>query len=89
MNEPHLRVAVRAAMAGARELMSRREGCVVREKAPKDLVTDADLASQAAIRSILMEAFAGYGFVGEEQGESDPPDAVRRGDPHAPPCWAA
>lgn len=67
--------------------MSRRGDHVVREKAPKDLVTDADLASQKAIRSILMEAFPGYAFVGEEQGETEPPDPVRRGDPDAPPCW--
>jgi myo-inositol-1(or 4)-monophosphatase len=87
MNESHLSVAVSAAMAGARELMSRRRDRVVREKAPKDLVTDADLASQAAIRSVLMQAFAGYGFVGEEQGQTDPPDSVRRADVDAPPCW--
>lgn len=87
MNEQHLRAAVDAAMAGADQLMSRRNARVVREKAPRDLVTDADLASQQAIRSILMESFAGYGFVGEEQGESEPPESLRRGDPDAPPCW--
>ena len=51
MNEQHLQVAITAAKAGAAELMSRRDDRVVREKAPKDLVTDADLASQQAIRS--------------------------------------
>lgn len=87
MNEEHLRVAIEAARAGAVELMARRDHRVVQEKAPKDLVTDADLASQTAIRKILMDAFAGYAFVGEEEGENDPPESVRRGDAHAPPCW--
>ena len=87
MNEQHLQVAVAAAKAGAVELMARREHCVVQEKAPKDLVTDADLASQKVVRAILLEAFDGYAFVGEEEGENDPPDAVRRGDLDAPPCW--
>jgi len=87
MNQQHLEVAVAAAKAGARELMSRRLDRVVEEKAPKDLVTDADLAAQAAIRKMLMEAFDGYAFVGEEEGETEPPEAVRRGDPQAPPCW--
>lgn len=87
MNEQHLRVAVTAAKAGAVELMARRERRVVQEKAPKDLVTDADLASQKAIRAILLDAFDDYAFVGEEEGENEPLDAVRRGSHDAPPCW--
>ncbi len=84
MNQQHLSVAVEAAKAGATELMSRRHDRVVREKGPKDLVTDADLASQQAIRRVLLEAFDQYVFVGEEEGEHDPPEAVRRGDADAP-----
>lgn len=87
MDQAHLDVAIAAARAGAAELMARRHDRVVSEKAPKDLVTDADLASQKAIRSLLMEAFAGYAFVGEEEGENDPPESVRRGESDAPPCW--
>lgn len=87
MNQQHLSIAIEAAKVGARELMSRRGDHVVREKAPKDLVTDADLASQRAIRGVLTDAFRDYAFVGEEEGENDPPDPVRRGDPDAPPCW--
>ncbi len=87
MNQQHLTVAIEAAKAGAQELMLRRDRHCVREKAPKDLVTDADLASQQAIRSRLLEAFAGYAFVGEEQGENDPPAAVLQGRLDAPPCW--
>ena len=59
----------------------------MKEKQPKDLVTDADLASQSAIREILISAFSDYAFVGEEEGEDKPPQAVRDGDIDAPPCW--
>jgi myo-inositol-1(or 4)-monophosphatase len=87
MNGQHLQVAIDAAKAGAAELMSRRNQRVVREKGDKDLVTDADLASQQAIRQTLMDAFEGYLFVGEEEGENEPPANVLRGDADAPPCW--
>ena len=87
MNKQHLELAIEAAKAGAVELMSRRDNRVVQEKAPKDLVTDADLASQKAIREILLHGFPDYVFVGEEEGENEPPDEVRRGDPLAQPCW--
>ena len=87
MNQHHLDIAVKAAKAGASELISRWGNRTVSEKGPKDLVTDADLASQKAIREILMDAFEGYAFVGEEEGENDPPDSVRQGLADAPPCW--
>ncbi|TWU08036.1 inositol monophosphatase family protein [Stieleria varia] len=87
MNEQHLDIAVAAARAGAKELMARRGTRIVQEKAPKDLVTDADLASQKAIRDLLIEAFPDYAFVGEEEGETEPLAAVRDGRSDAPPCW--
>jgi myo-inositol-1(or 4)-monophosphatase len=40
----------------------------VREKAPADLVTEADLASQRRVREILLGAFPDHGFLGEEGG---------------------
>jgi myo-inositol-1(or 4)-monophosphatase len=87
MDQEHLEVAVQAARAGAVELMARRDSRVVSEKSPKDLVTDADVAAQRAIRRVLETSFPGYAFVGEEQGETQPPDAVRRNDAGSPPCW--
>jgi myo-inositol-1(or 4)-monophosphatase len=87
MDQEHLQVAVRAAKAAAVELMARRDNRVVSEKAPRDLVTDADVAAQRAIRDVLESEYPDYAFVGEEQGENDPPASVRRGDPDAPPCW--
>ncbi|SRR6056297_449572 len=87
MNQEHLDIAVEAARAGAVELMSRRQSRVVSEKSPKDLVTDADLAAQQAIRDLLTARRPDYGFVGEEEGENEPPASVLRGDADAPPCW--
>ncbi|QDS93303.1 Inositol-1-monophosphatase [Roseimaritima multifibrata] len=82
-----LQTAVRAARAGAVELMQRWDHRLVREKGPKDLVTDADLASQKAVRDILMGAYPENAFVGEENGETQPPEAVRDGELGAPACW--
>jgi myo-inositol-1(or 4)-monophosphatase len=87
MDQQHLEVAVGAARAGAVELMARRDRRVVSEKSPKDLVTDADIAAQRAIRELLQSSFPDYAFVGEEQGETQPPNAVRLNQPGAPPCW--
>lgn len=87
MDQQHLEVAVQAARAGAVELMARRDSRVVSEKSPKDLVTDADIAAQLAIRRVLQTNYPQYSFVGEEEGENQPPEAVRLGAPDAPPCW--
>ena len=87
MDQQHLEVAIQAARAGAAELMSRRDSRVVSEKAPKDLVTDADLAAQQAIRKCLSDAYPDYAFVGEEEGESEPPESVIQNADNAPPCW--
>lgn len=38
----------------------------VREKGPSDLVTEADMASQEAIRALVMRHFPDHGFIGEE-----------------------
>ena len=56
-----------AARAGADELLAWRGRFQAREKAPADMVTDADLASQAAIRAVIAERFPHHLFVGEEQ----------------------
>jgi myo-inositol-1(or 4)-monophosphatase len=51
-----------------------------REKAPRDLVTDADLASQEAIRAFLAREFPDHGFLGEEAGGAQPAAGARY-------CW--
>jgi len=45
-----------------------------REKSRRDLVTEADLASQQAIRRILLDAFPHHGFLGEEQDRTSSDD---------------
>lgn len=87
MNSRHLAAAIEAARAGAAELMARRDDRRVSEKGPRDLVTDADLASQQAIRQGLSSVYPEYAFVGEEAGENEPPAAVHHGTADAPPCW--
>jgi len=68
-------VCERAARAGGHVLLNYRSRFRVREKAPRDLVTDADLASQRAIRDIVLGMFPDHDFLGEE----DDPTATRSG----------
>jgi myo-inositol-1(or 4)-monophosphatase len=70
-----------AAQAGAETLLDWIGRFQVREKGPADLVTEADAASQEAIRKVLMAAVPDHGFVGEEGTE-----AV---NPAAEYCWLA
>ena len=63
-----LSVARKAARAGARELEAfARNGFRVAFKAPKNLVTEADLASQEAVRKVLAKAFPGHNLLMEEK----------------------
>ena len=81
-----LAAADRAARAGADQLEHWRSKFRVREKARADLVTEADLASQQAIREVLDSAFPDYGFVGEEDAVGR---AIEETRPPAgsPPVW--
>jgi myo-inositol-1(or 4)-monophosphatase len=74
--------ACEAARRGAAVLEEWRSRFTVREKARFDLVTEADLASQRAIRDYLQGRFPGHDFLGEEG-----PDAKARPGPDAPPTW--
>src|SRR6476660_1779679 len=56
-----------AARAGGRELRAWQGRFQTREKGACDLVTDADLASQDAIRRVVLERFPDYAFLGEER----------------------
>ena len=67
LNE-YLEVSRRAARAGGEVLLDWADRFAVREKGRADLVTEADLASQEAIRRLLSEAFPDHGFLGEENG---------------------
>lgn len=62
-----LKTCEQAARAGAKELLSWRGRFQAREKAPADLVTDADLASQAAVREVIATKYPHHLFLGEEK----------------------
>lgn len=73
-----------AARQGGAVLEKWRTRFSVREKARADLVTDADLASQNAIRSVLQGTFSTHSFLGEEEA----PGVIRGGvRADAPPTW--
>ena len=55
-----------AAEAGATELLAWRGRFSSRQKSARDLVTDADLASQQAIHAIIQAKYPDHGFLGEE-----------------------
>jgi myo-inositol-1(or 4)-monophosphatase len=68
-------LAVEAARLAGGLLLERARHGVEREVAskstPTDLVSEADVASQRAIRALLRERRPDDGFVGEEEGESE------------------
>jgi myo-inositol-1(or 4)-monophosphatase len=71
--EELLALAAEAAQMAGGLLLERarngREQGVASKSTPTDLVSEADLASQQAIREILAERRPGDGFVGEEGGD--------------------
>ena len=72
-----LKVAERAARAGGEILLDFQHRMVGREKGPRDLVTEADLASQRCIREIILGEFPDHDFLGEEDDPQAPPAAGR------------
>jgi myo-inositol-1(or 4)-monophosphatase len=61
-----LELAVRAARTAGDVLLSWSHRFTVTEKGPSDLVTEADLAAQNAIVSIIKDAFPDHDLLGEE-----------------------
>jgi 3'-phosphoadenosine 5'-phosphosulfate (PAPS) 3'-phosphatase len=62
-----LQTCEEAARAGGQELLAWRGRFSTREKGVADYVTDADLASQAAVRRVIASRFPQHDFIGEEQ----------------------
>lgn len=81
-----LDAAIAAARRGAEILESWRSRFSVREKARADLVTEADQASQDAIKALLLGRFPDHAFLGEEESVGKPIEALRPA-PDAPPTW--
>ncbi len=69
----YLETCENAARAGGQVLLDWQGKIKAREKGPKDLVTEADLASQEVIQKTLLSVFPDHRFVGEEDehGEED------------------
>ncbi len=76
-----LTLCEQAAQAGAETLLDWIGRFRVTEKGPADLVTEADAASQEAIRRVLVAAVPDHAFVGEE--------GIQAADPEAEYCWLA
>ncbi len=55
-----------ACLAGGDQLLAWRGKFSAREKAARDFVTDADIASQEAICSVIKSEFPDHGILGEE-----------------------
>ena len=62
----YIDVCEQAVRRGGAILMDRLGQAKVREKGPADLVTEADLASQEAVRQTVLGAFPEHGLLGEE-----------------------
>jgi myo-inositol-1(or 4)-monophosphatase len=78
----YLDAACEAARRGAAVLEEWRARFSVREKGHSDLVTEADLGSQRAVRVYLAGRFPEHHFVGEEDGASQ-----QRPERGSPPTW--
>jgi myo-inositol-1(or 4)-monophosphatase len=72
-----LNVAERAARAGGAILLEYQHRITSREKGPRYLVTEADLASQRRVREVLLAEFPDHDFLGEEDDPQAPPAARR------------
>ena len=69
----YLVVCEAAARAGGQVLLDWQDRFRTKQKGPKDVVTEADLASQKVIRKILLGAFPDHQFLGEEAEPNRPP----------------
>src|SRR5687768_13305525 len=74
-------VCLEAAHRGGAELLDWQSRFSPKEKGPKDLVTEADVAAQTAIRNVLLGAFPDHDFLAEEEAA----DRVARGEKPIPP----
>jgi len=85
-NPNFLHVCERAARAGGQVLLDMLGEVKPSEKGPKDLVTEADIASQDVIREIVLSEFPDHLFLGEEDTGCEAEDAPQPGK--APGyCW--
>jgi len=62
----HEDIALQAVRQAGQLLLGRAGQFATREKAPRDLVTDVDLAAQELIARVIKSAFPDHAFLGEE-----------------------
>lgn len=75
-----LELAERAARAAGELLLEHQSRMVGREKGTRDLVSDADLASQRLIRGLIEQEYPDHDFLGEEDDplrNANAPNAYR------------
>ncbi len=80
-----LEVCLEAAKVGGQALLHWRDRFEVREKGPRDLVSQADLAAQEAIREVICKSFPDHDFLSEEdaadrRSKGQSPIPARRSD---------
>ena len=80
-NRDFLEAAIEAAKLGGDKLIEWMGKVDVKEKGPRDLVTQADFESQQAISDYLLGKFPDHEFLGEE---SDEKSLVSKADKY---CW--
>lgn len=73
-----LNIAIQAARIGGRILQEWRPKFTAREKSPRNLVTEADFASQRAIFDFIHELYPDHRFLGEEGLKLDEGDSPYR-----------
>ena len=84
-----VKIAETAARQAGAQLQSMRGRVTIREKGPRDLVTEADLEAQRIIRQVLLGQFPDHRFLGEEQEDLTLPEGgLASGDAgDSPFCW--
>jgi myo-inositol-1(or 4)-monophosphatase len=85
MAAPYLDVCLDAARRAGQVLLDWKDRFEPREKGPKDLVTQADVEAQEAIRGCVLKAFPDHDFLSEEdaadrKAKGLPPVPERRSD---------
>lgn len=74
----YLEICEQAARAGGAELLKSLGHVEVREKGPADPVTEADFASQEAVRNLVRRHFPDHDFLSEEEPHSRMADGQMR-----------
>ena len=85
--DDYLRVCEEAVRTGGRVVQDWVGRAEVRKKGPADLVTQADLASQEAVRQTVLGAFPEHGLLGEEKESGETPVPVFSGGDRAEYRW--